>query len=429
MKFLNDYEFINLNDTYIQNNIPSKKCVNLDSKFRNTCKICEETRKIEENSKINMEDLKPESNLYFDYEKENEYKLTLLTNKLNKEYDAREKDIIPEKSNFIMIYCDLKYDNKNKISVSKVISLEDFKGEYHDNDYKTKISEIMNNHQVKGCRQIRGDGNCLYRSYFFQYLELIILYFSDENLGLTLLKKLFINIFDCDFREKKFIEFQKNFQDLKLGIEDAKNMCLSFLKILIKLMDKKKNKKLIYQFFIMNYAKQRVFDNYLICWLRGLYYNYLKDRCDNLFNDEVYIYQIVECYNENDDEKMKIYNKYLTDKIIKYGEEGESIVNNLFPFFFGINTKIINLTKNQKRKQLEIFEEINRHSVKGMDYFTFDDEILCKEVMSHNLTINLFRRDNHYDAIYDSKIFDMINEFEKDLNNFDFAHEFKLLMK
>ena len=179
----------------------------------------------------------------------------------------------------------------------------------------------------------------------------------------------------------------------------------------------------------MNYAKQRVFDNYLICWLRGLYYNYLKDRCDNLFNDEVYIYQIVECYNENDDEKMKIYNKYLTDKIIKYGEEGESIVNNLFPFFFGINTKIINLTKNQKRKQLEIFEEINRHSVKGMDYFTFDDEILCKEVMSHNLTINLFRRDNHYDAIYDSKIFDMINEFEKDLNNFDFAHEFKLLMK
>ena len=370
MKFLNDYEFINLNDTYIQNNIPSKKCVNLDSKFRNTCKICEETRKIEENSKINMEDLKPESNLYFDYEKENEYKLTLLTNKLNKEYDAREKDIIPEKSNFIMIYSDLKYDNKNKISVSKVISLEDFKGEYHDYDYKTKISEIMNNHQVKGCRQIRGDGNCLYRSYFFQYLELIILYFSDENLGLTLLKKLFIN-----------------------------------------------------------YAKQRVFDNYLICWLRGLYYNYLKDRCDNLFNDEVYIYQIVECYHENDDEKMKIYNKYLTDKIIKYGEEGESIVNNLFPFFFGINTKIINLTKNQKRKQLEIFEEINRHSVKGMDYFTFDDEILCKEVMSHNLTINLFRRDNHYDAIYDSKIFDMINEFEKDLNNFDFAHEFKLLMK
>ena len=25
MKFLNDYEFINLNDTYIQNNIPSDK--------------------------------------------------------------------------------------------------------------------------------------------------------------------------------------------------------------------------------------------------------------------------------------------------------------------------------------------------------------------------------------------------------------------
>ena len=348
--------------------------------------------------------------------------------KIEREYEINQENYPLDIKYFVKSYSPFLYDGNNKISVSKVIPIDTFKIEYKDKEYIKTLESFQEKFKVKGIRKIRGDGNCLYRSYIFQYIEIILIK-CPPPLAINLLKNLFNKIMNTSFDENKYIHFNNFFKMNNKSINDAKINCLMILKKLISLISENASKKSIYQFFIINYSMNLLFDNYLICWLRAQYEKYLSTYENSLIKNEFSVSMVVlaneqiEFLNEN--EQHNSYLKYVNERILKIGEDGECIVNLLFPILFGIETRVINLTKSQKTKKLEVFEDLNKNFIEGLDYLSNEDEIIIKELSSLKLNLNVFRRDNHYDVIYDHYTSNILISLEENIEKFNFPEEKK----
>ena len=110
--------------------------------------------------------------------------------KIEREYEINQENYPLDIKYFVKSYSPFLYDGNNKISVSKVIPIDTFKIEYKDKEYIKTLESFQEKFKVKGIRKIRGDGNCLYRSYIFQYIEIILIK-CPPPLAINLLKNLF----------------------------------------------------------------------------------------------------------------------------------------------------------------------------------------------------------------------------------------------
>ena len=242
-KIANNIEVNNNNNLAIDNNSQNIDCIDSSNNYSNN---------YNEHQVKNLSDHSDELNIVnnnkiihsneFPYDNIEESELIKILQKIQNDYRIKqeEEDLKINDYPFIKKFSNLKYDDKNKISVSKIISIDQYKEDYKDQEYINSISYIKDKYSVEGLRKIRGDGNCLYRSYFYQYIEINVLEcFNNSIFGSNLLKKLFNNIKDTNLVGEKYIFFENHFEEnIKCkDFEFLKNNCLVVLKVLITLID------------------------------------------------------------------------------------------------------------------------------------------------------------------------------------------------
>jgi hypothetical protein len=334
-----------------------------------------------------------------------------------KKYEEKKGLIRIVEKFIIRKYIEFSYNDKNKDSIVEISSIDEFSLIYNDQNIKSKICSLKEKYNLHGVRGIRGDGNCLYRSYLFLFFEkLFKLIIEGDIIGIIYLKKLIIDILSVDL--KKYNHFLQHFTNkLKTNIEHGKEVCLSVLKLIIELNDEDKIKKEdLYKFFLINYAQNHPFENYLICWLRSYIQNYLHGKSQKI-NDGLPLYYLIDKVNTEVE-----YNNYLNNNILQYGVEGETIVTFIFPFLFGVDGKIINITKSNDKIHFDEYDTVN-FARRKLNYISENEEYLCNELMKRKISISIFHRENHFDALYDEEMYYWVKKIEQTLPGFEFKYQ------
>ena len=70
-------------------------------------------------------------------------------------------------------------------------------------------------------------------------------------------------------------------------------------------------------------------------------------------------------------------------------------------------------------------KDLNKNFIEGLEYLSNEDEIIIKELSSLKLNLNVFRRDNHYDVIYDHYTSNILISLEENIEKFNFPEEKK----
>ena len=220
---------------------------------------------------------------------------------------------------------------------------------------------------------------------------------------------LIIHIYFSKYDENKYQYFRDHFYHNGIYINDAKKSCLSVLKFIIESFDENKlDKAFLYKLFLINFAKNLLFENYLVCWIRSYVENYLENKSTDLYDyNSIPLYLYIDNIKDID----KDYKAYLNKNILKYGEEGETLITMIFPFLFGVNGQIINITKSMDNKNFDEYE--SKFDAKCcLKYMSKEQEYLCNELIKRNITIYVFHRENHFDILYDEKMYNWVKSIE-----------------
>jgi len=342
---------------------------------------------------------------------------------IHNKYEEKKRFIGINEKFIELNYFKFRYDEKNKDSIVEISSIDEFCQIYSDQNIISNISSLKEKYNLHGIRGIRGDGNCLYRSFLFLFFErLFKLIIEGENIGIIFLKKLTFDIFCVDVNTENYYYFEQHFANrLEIQIENAKEVCLSVLKLIIELNEDNHIKKEdLYKFFLINYAKNHQFENFLICWLRSKIKSYLEGKsqeCES--NNDLPLLFCIDNINHEMDTEVQ-FRDYLKKNILKYGEEGETIITVIFPFLFGVNGQVINITKLNDKIHLHESKNIANRNFK---YDSEEEKYLCNELIKRNITITIFHRENHFDVLYDREMYDWVKKIEQTLPKFQFKYQ------
>ena len=220
-------------------------------------------------------------------------------------------------------------------------------------------------------RKIRGDGNCFYRSFGFQYMEKILLHENQEHF-------LRMMIFIDSLQAIEISEFciKSSINNIQQNLMKIKKTLLDNYKILfnIRLKEKRHWQKKISHNLAELFNKIELFDAGNIIIFRILAWKIYEVFKNDEKLDENFSMNLIGCEDQLKDIK-------------KYATEAELIVLALYPRLLNIRLKIFYAEpKNNQKDHAEPIEMINEGIAEN-----------------YLIPIFLYFRPGHYDMGYDKK--------------------------
>lgn len=324
----------------------------------------------------------------------------------------------------------LKEKNPKKDSVKELSLIERMVEETYNNDssFKYDIAEQICYLTLISYkwRQIKGDGNCFYRSIMFRYLECLVL----EN-DILSLKNIVVNLnkwFSSNYLRTDILPntIRKSFVEM-----DVK-LLINVFHFIIKALKANKVKE-AYSILIKCFLYSSTFDIGMVLYLRYSIYDFLSDN-DNFskyFSKEfpVLLGNLLPIQYETEDGKFN-FEEFFTNELLKLYTYAEKIVIYVTPFVikrsiklliydFGkecnIQTKEFNCFLNNGKEVLEILyrkchydavysKEFCLKYIDFLNIFALENEKL--KVVSNDL-IEYYRQNDILDVdLQQSKIFD-----------------------
>ena len=286
------------------------------------------------------------------------------------------------------------YQNCDKLKDSNIGPLVPFKffikeklcGE---NDYEKFLDLNIDNLVLIKFRKIKGDGNCFYRSFFFSFIENIIL-----TKNILFMKEIFI-IFNNIILDNDYEEINNTV------LEELK----AILFIIIDFMQDDNNNSEAFIFFQKAFLFNQSFDAGIVFFMKYLIKEYLSLNENKYYSVDNDIPLCSILPDEYKKEERYLFDEYYKKDLMKMNEDDKDIAIYVSPYVFNCELNIFEIKYDNQNNRIECY---NNCIIPGGNSF---------------FTINLIydSKIKHYDLVYTENFYEKYKNYLKDLTESKYA--------
>jgi len=255
--------------------------------------------------------------------------------------DQQQKSI--NKDYYISLNINDIYQDYDKLKKSNIGPLIPFKFYIKlefccEKDYKKLLDLSISDIEIFYFRNIKGDGNCFYRSFIFSYIENIIL-----TNNINLMKELFIK-FNSFYEIGLSNDYKINFEEIKI-----------IFSIIIDFMQTNNDNLTAFKFFQNAYLFSETFDKGIIFFMKYLIKEYLSLNQNEYYNNNTDIpigSLLPPEYIKGD---TYLFDEYYRDDLMKMNTDAKGIAVRVSPYALNCELNIFRLKYELNGKTKKIF--------------------------------------------------------------------------